>query len=114
MITIIRFRYKEKGYTAFRLNFRAYIYVYGLHDGIVEVHACPGMTIEKFAEAIEGCFDTLSNFESEILNVFNHKPGTKIKGIKVIFNDIHVCTATKEEHNARDIARKYFEAIDAM
>lgn len=114
MTTMIRFRYKDEKHIAFQLNYRTMIYVYGLEDGIVEVRACPGMSIEEFAEVIDGCFASLSNFEEETLKVYNVKPCTKLKGIKVVFNDIHVCTATKENHNVRDITRKYFEKIAAM
>lgn len=114
MTTMIRFRYKVESYIAFQLNFRTNIYVYGFEKGIVEVHACPGMSIEEFAEVIEGCFAMLSNFEREIRKAFNAKVGTKVEGIKAVFNNIYVCTATKEEHNASNIVHKYFEKINAM
>ena len=73
MTTMIRFRYKLENYIAFQLNFRTNIYVYGFENGIVEVQACPGMSIEEFAETIEGCFAMLSNFEREILKAFSCK-----------------------------------------
>ncbi len=109
MTTFIRFRRKDNNYRTYQVNYRTMIYVYGFEDGIVEVRACPGMSIEEFAQVIEGCFASLSNFAEEIIKDFNPPLGTKLKGIKVVFNDIHVCTATKEYHNAKDIVSKYFE-----
>ena len=109
MITIVRFRHKEKNCIAFQVDYRTIIYAYGFVNGIVEVRACPGMSIEEFAKVIDGCFATFSNFESEILKFYNAKPGTKMQGIKVVFNDIYVCTATYYEHSAKNIVSKYFE-----
>ena len=51
------------------------------------------------------------NFEKVIVKAFNASPDTKVKGIKVVFNDIHVCTATREEHDAKSIVSKYYEQM---
>ncbi len=114
MTTIIRLYSKNESFTCFEVYKGPLIYVHSFQDGIVEVQPCSGAIIDGFAEIIEGCFAPSSNFERVILKTFNAKPGTKVKGIKVVFNDIHVCTATKETHNAREITRKYFEKIDAI
>ena len=115
MTTIIR-RHDSCGssYICFEVYKGPLIYVHSFKDGIVEVQPGSGEIIDNFAKIIEGCFALGSNFEKAILKTFNAKPGTEVKGIKVVFNDIHVCTATKETHNARDITRKYFEKIAAM
>lgn len=114
MATIIRLNSKEENYTCFKVYKGPFIYVNSFEDGIVAVEPWSGAIIDSFAKIIEGCFAPGSNFEKAILKTFNAKPGTEVKGIKVLFNDIHVCTATKEEHNAREITRKYFEKIDAI
>ena len=97
-------------YTEDRQTFR----VIEFKDGVVTLDPLCGTMFEPYAKIIAGCFAPGSNFEREILKAFKAKSSTKVKGIKVVFNDIHVCTATKEEHNARAIARKYFEAIASM
>lgn len=114
MTTIVRLEGKNENYITFGLYKGPLIYVNSFEDGIVEVEPWSGAIIDHFAKVIEGCFALGSNFEKAILKTFKAKSGTKVKGIKVVFNDIHVCTATKEEHNARDIVRKYFEKIAAM
>ena len=114
MTTIIRFDGKYENYISFGVYKGPLIYVHSFEDGIVEVQPWSDAIIDDFAKIIAGCFAPGSNFEREILKAFKAKSSTKVKGIKVVFNDIHVCTATKEEHNARAIARKYFEAIASM
>lgn len=113
MTTIIR-PYSSCGssYTCFEVYKGPLIYVHSFENGIVELQPGSGQIIDGFAKIIEGCFAPCSNFEREILKAFKADADTKVKGIKVVFNDIHVCTATKEEHNARDIVGKYFEHID--
>ena len=111
MTTLIRFRGKNDNYMSFQVNYRTLIYVYSFQYGIVEIHTCPCMSIEEFAKIIEGCFAPCSNFEREILKALNADLDTKVKGIKVVFNDIHVCTATNEQHGARWIVSKYYEHL---
>lgn len=114
MTTIVRLEGKNENYITFGLYKGPLIYVHSFENGIVEVQPWSGAIIDHFAKVIEGCFAYGSNFEKEILKTFKAEPGTEVKGIKVVFNDIHVCTATKESHNAREITRKYFEKIAAM
>ncbi|MBQ8044517.1 MAG: hypothetical protein IJ272_10330 [Clostridia bacterium] len=114
MPTIIRFDGKSEDYVSFGVYKGPLIYVHSFEDGIVEVQPWSGAIIDDFAKIIEGCFAPGSNFEREILKTFKAKSGTKVKGIKVVFNDIHVCTATREEHNAKYIVGKYFGIIDSM
>lgn len=114
MTTIIRFNGKYGNHISFEVYKGTLIYVHSFEDGIVEVQPWSGAIIDSFAKIIEGCFAPGSNFEKAILKTFNAEPGAEVKGIKVLFNDIHVCTATKEAHNAREITRKYFEKIAAM
>ena len=49
-----------------------------------------------------------------LLSVVSSLQNIESEDFKVVFNDIHVGTATKEAHHAREITRKYCEKIAAM
>lgn len=73
-----------------------FLWVVRFKEGIVTVHPGAGCNLSEFAYYIEGCFDLTSNFKKELRKALNLPENEPIEGIKCLFNDIHICTATQK------------------
>lgn len=90
---------------------RELFWVNSFEDGFVTVEPGAGWNIVYFAEVIEGCFSPNSNLKEEVCKAFKLDINTPIRGIKCVFNDKHICTATHEMSDKEWIVSQWRNAF---
>ena len=73
------------------------ILVESFENGIATIDSIGVYCSSDLAEVVSGCFDDESNFEAEVLNVFNCK-NTRLNGIKFMFNGV-IILITRDNSN---------------